>query len=174
MICNIIRIYLCPSCPSVLFSISRTLADNFDAANPGFFKTSSTTSLYFLRIALKRCNITPRSIWCMGSRMSIWWTQKCGIDQNALKRRCALHCLRSFSYFFAAGPGRTLDPPASHVTTGNQERLSPRGSPAPPRATREISDFLLVVFLDLKKSADKNKCLQATHRWQLGGPSHVK
>ena len=66
------KIYLCPSCPSVFFNISRILVDNFAAASPGFLMTSSTTSSNFRRIALKRCNITPRSIWCMGSRISIW------------------------------------------------------------------------------------------------------
>ena len=45
--------HFCPFWPSVFFSISRILADNFAAANPGLFRTSSTTSLIFWESLLK-------------------------------------------------------------------------------------------------------------------------
>ena len=46
----------------------------------------SSHSKYFLKFAMMRWAIAPKTIWCMGSQMSIWWTQNLG-DKRALRSR---------------------------------------------------------------------------------------
>ncbi len=59
------------------------------AARPALSNAISTHSWNLRIIALMRCTIAPKLIWCIGSCMRIWCTKKCWIFQNAIKSRWA-------------------------------------------------------------------------------------
>ncbi len=69
------RTYLWPSLPPRLLSISRNRCPNCLAARPYRSYAVSTHALNLRKIAFRRWIIAPKSIWCIGSRMSIWCTQ---------------------------------------------------------------------------------------------------
>ena len=86
--------HLCPSGPVLCSRMFWKRSFNLPAALPSIFKINSTHSKNARSMALMIVTMTPKSMACMPSRMSIWCTQKCVISQNALKTRCAPHRFR--------------------------------------------------------------------------------
>ena len=81
--------YLWPEALEYFLRSSLRRDVSLSAANLETPMTDSTHSLYLRRIALQKVTMTPLSISCMGSRRYIKLTQKCGMSQKALNKRCA-------------------------------------------------------------------------------------
>ena len=167
------RAYLWPSLPLRCASISRNRCPNRFAARPYFSNAASTHSLNLCRIAFMRWIIAPKSIWCIGSRMSIWCTQKCWICQNALKTRWAPANSRNRSYFDALGPGVWTRYGASPQSTTGSPFCIPRRLRPFPAAARVISRRRAGPDLDANTAVDRNSLLGAMHRWQVLAGPHV-
>lgn len=167
------RTCLWPSLPLRLASISRNRCPSRLAARPYCSNAASTHSLNLRRIAFMRWVMAPKSIWCIGSRMSIWCTQKCWICQNALKTRWAPANSRNRSYFDALGPGVWTRYGASPQSTTGSPACIPRMCRPFPAAARVISRRRSGLDLDANSAVDKNSLLGAVHRWQVPALSHV-
>ena len=86
---------------------------NLEAANPSSSRKFLTHSKQFRSMAMIRRMIAPRSMECIPSRDSNWWTQKCWTAQKVLCRRFAPHSFLDHSQFL--NPASDLSNRACHL-----------------------------------------------------------